>query len=157
MESSESPKSVLQDLPTHLNDLISLLKATMTTLAIEHNINLSSVSKLINQPNTSAVNTPLDTAATKRRTGNNNRQLSARLYGSGSRPTEKQRQDFAATVLRHFKGKLQGTLPFRSSNNKDDGSAKEVMDVSEQVQRLIKLATSVDNLARMFEGWTAWI
>jgi serine/threonine-protein kinase SMG1 len=31
------------------------------------------------------------------------------------------------------------------------------MSVAEQVEQLIGQATSMDNLAAMYEGWTAWI
>lgn len=31
------------------------------------------------------------------------------------------------------------------------------MNISEQVDHLLKQATSIDNLCNMYEGWTPWI
>lgn len=54
---------------------------------------------------------------------------------------------FALSVLRRIKTKLDGREPdvLRKSS------------VAEQVDFIIREATNVDNLALLYEGWTAWI
>ncbi len=37
------------------------------------------------------------------------------------------------------------------------GAEKEILPVKEQVEVLIEEATTPDNLAQMYEGWSAWI
>lgn len=101
------------------------------------------------------------------------RRFTARLYGVGSRPTSQQQHNFASAVMTTFTGKLRGTLPAAAksstttitssgvgiigSSRQEEQQEEVVLSVEEQVDRLIKMATSVDNLAQMFEGWTAWI
>ena len=53
----------------------------------------------------------------------------------------------AINILKKIKQKLEGQDTF-------DGST---LTVSEQVDFLVKEATSEDNLSQMFEGWMAWI
>ncbi|KAL1324074.1 hypothetical protein AAHE18_13G061900 [Arachis hypogaea] len=54
---------------------------------------------------------------------------------------------YALSVLRRVEMKIDGR----------DISDKREMGISEQVDYLLKQATSVDNLCNMYEGWTPWI
>lgn len=65
------------------------------------------------------------------------------------------RTGFAAATFRRFKAKLEG-LTNRGSQA-DDGNGVAVLTVEEQVEKLLQQATSRENLARMYEGWTPWI
>ncbi|CAK8695398.1 unnamed protein product [Clavelina lepadiformis] len=58
-----------------------------------------------------------------------------------------ERNYFAMSVWRKVKSKLDG---------KDQESGKRMM-VTEQVDHVITEATSLDNLALLYEGWTAWV
>ncbi|XP_063961813.1 serine/threonine-protein kinase SMG1-like [Lytechinus pictus] len=57
------------------------------------------------------------------------------------------RNTYAINVWRRVKGKLDG---------RDPDPAKRLA-VTEQVDYVIKEATSIDNLATLYEGWTAWV
>jgi len=57
-----------------------------------------------------------------------------------------ERNTYAVNILKRVKSKLEG---------RDGGDGKQ--SVAEQVDWVIKQAISVDNLAVMYEGWTAWI
>ena len=61
--------------------------------------------------------------------------------------TSEEKNSFALGVLRRIKNKLDGREP----------DALKKSDISEQVDFIIREATSLDNLALMYEGWTAWI
>lgn len=86
------------------------------------------------------------------------------LYGNGeglAAPAVAARQRaFAAAVLRRFTAKVAG-LPTDAGEASAAGGGGVLPPValteSEQVRRLIVQATSVDNLARMFEGWMPWV
>lgn len=54
---------------------------------------------------------------------------------------------YAMSVLRRVEMKLEG---------QDIANNREI-SITDQVDRLIKQATSVDNLCNMYEGWTPWI
>ncbi|KNA03521.1 hypothetical protein SOVF_208360 [Spinacia oleracea] len=54
---------------------------------------------------------------------------------------------FAISVLRRIEMKLDGR----------DISENRELSIGEQVDYLLKQATSADNLCNMYEGWTAWI
>ncbi|XP_021731674.1 LOW QUALITY PROTEIN: serine/threonine-protein kinase SMG1-like [Chenopodium quinoa] len=54
---------------------------------------------------------------------------------------------FAMSVLRRIEMKLDGR----------DISETRELSIGEQVDYLLKQATSADNLCNMYEGWTAWI
>ncbi|XP_074335178.1 uncharacterized protein LOC141672466 [Apium graveolens] len=54
---------------------------------------------------------------------------------------------YALSVLRRVEMKLEG---------QDIANNREI-SISDQVDHLIKQATSVDNLCNMYEGWTPWI
>lgn len=55
-------------------------------------------------------------------------------------PAQRQRPKFAA-----------------GQEEQEGGSGERQLTVSEQVSALIKEATSLDKLAQMYEGWSAWI
>ncbi|GJN23385.1 hypothetical protein PR202_gb11029 [Eleusine coracana subsp. coracana] len=54
---------------------------------------------------------------------------------------------FALSILKQVEHKLHGS----------DIDSNRSMNISEQVDHLIKQATSIDNLCNMYEGWTPWI
>ncbi|KAI7828584.1 hypothetical protein BC939DRAFT_443330 [Gamsiella multidivaricata] len=58
-----------------------------------------------------------------------------------------QRNAYAVHILRRVRHKLEGR----------DFEAVKKCKVTEQVDRVIQEATSVDNLANMYEGWTPWL
>lgn len=64
-----------------------------------------------------------------------------------------QRQAFAKATLEAFRRKLAG---HDMSNSRGEGMSHDVA-VENHVDLLIKQATSLTNLCRMYEGWTAWI
>jgi uncharacterized low-complexity protein len=81
---------------------------------------------------------------------------------------------FATSAMQQFENKLNGTdnammkrrkvESIEEKSKEEDsgrsdcgGDAGDEFNVSEYVEALIEEATSVDNLARMFEGWMPWI
>ncbi|XP_059068021.1 uncharacterized protein LOC131052623 [Cryptomeria japonica] len=54
---------------------------------------------------------------------------------------------YAVSVLKRVEARLEGR----------DIDGKRQFTVSEQVDHLIRQATSIDNLCNMYEGWTPWI
>lgn len=63
-----------------------------------------------------------------------------------SPPVGLHKNETALLVLRKVKHKLEGSELRQST-----------LSVAEQVDLVVKAATNVDNLCRMYEGWTAWI
>lgn len=61
--------------------------------------------------------------------------------------SSEEKNSFALTVLRRIRVKLEGREP----------DALKRSSVQEQVDFIIRESTSIDNLAHMYEGWTAWI
>jgi hypothetical protein len=77
---------------------------------------------------------------------------------------------FAKSAMQQFTNKVDGVVKGRKKEfpgeKKEEGSGNaasggvgkgEVLAVSEYVNALIEEAASVDNLARMYEGWMPWI
>ncbi|XP_063077660.1 serine/threonine-protein kinase SMG1 isoform X2 [Engraulis encrasicolus] len=58
-----------------------------------------------------------------------------------------ERNSYAVSVWKRVKAKLEGR----------DVDPNRRMSVTEQVDYVIKEATHVDNLAQLYEGWTAWV
>uniref|UniRef100_S4RYT5 SMG1 nonsense mediated mRNA decay associated PI3K related kinase n=1 Tax=Petromyzon marinus TaxID=7757 RepID=S4RYT5_PETMA len=58
-----------------------------------------------------------------------------------------ERNSYAVSVWKRVKAKLEGR----------DVDPSRRMTVTEQVDYVIKEATSLDNLAQLYEGWTAWV
>ncbi|KAG9334965.1 hypothetical protein JZ751_006188 [Albula glossodonta] len=58
-----------------------------------------------------------------------------------------ERNSYAVSVWKRVKAKLEGR----------DVDPNRRMSVTEQVDYVIKEATNVDNLAQLYEGWTAWV
>ncbi|XP_043946465.1 serine/threonine-protein kinase SMG1-like [Protopterus annectens] len=58
-----------------------------------------------------------------------------------------ERNSYAVSVWKRVKAKLEGR----------DVDPNRRMSVAEQVDFVIKEATNLDNLAQMYEGWTAWV
>ena len=93
-----------------------------------------------------------------------------RLKAAGGRPGQvsEEKNKFALSVLRRVRVKLEGREP--DSLRKVSGDSlsffllyKNLMfnlfqsSVGEQVDFLIREAMNTENLALMYEGWTAWI
>ncbi|XP_068605668.1 serine/threonine-protein kinase SMG1 [Brachionichthys hirsutus] len=58
-----------------------------------------------------------------------------------------ERNSYAVSVWKRVKAKLEGR----------DVDPNRRMSVAEQVDFVIKEATNMDNLAQLYEGWTAWV
>ncbi|XP_037239140.1 serine/threonine-protein kinase SMG1 isoform X3 [Falco rusticolus] len=58
-----------------------------------------------------------------------------------------ERNSYAVSVWKRVKAKLEGR----------DVDPNRRMSVAEQVDFVIKEATNLDNLAQLYEGWTAWV
>lgn len=58
-----------------------------------------------------------------------------------------ERNSYAVSVWKRVKAKLEGR----------DVDPNRRMSVTEQVDYVIKEATHLDNLAQLYEGWTAWV
>ncbi|XP_067088604.1 serine/threonine-protein kinase SMG1 isoform X1 [Osmerus mordax] len=58
-----------------------------------------------------------------------------------------ERNSYAVSVWKRVKAKLEGR----------DVDPNRRMSVTEQVDYVIKEATNMDNLAQLYEGWTAWV
>ena len=69
----------------------------------------------------------------------------------GVKGPKQERNVHALTVLRRMKCKLDG-------KDRWPGKEREARQtVAEQVETVIKLAVSPDNLCQMYEGWSAWV
>ena len=70
---------------------------------------------------------------------------------SGAKAWKQEKNVHALTVLRRIKSKLDGRdrWPGKERDSKQS--------VAEQVEMVCKAATSVDNLAQLYEGWAAWV
>ena len=75
------------------------------------------------------------------------------LLRSMQRRLEQQRKSFAATVAQNFEAKVSG----RMLCPQDAAPSGAPLTVQQQVHELVGQATSLDRLAQMYEGWTAWI
>lgn len=71
---------------------------------------------------------------------------------------------YAASVVADFRAKLwgspqpaAGTQPAEGAAQLAQQQAPATLDVEEAVQRLVAEASSEANLARMYEGWMAWV
>eukprot|EP01125_Pyxidicula_operculata_P020938 TRINITY_DN787_c1_g1_i1.p1 TRINITY_DN787_c1_g1~~TRINITY_DN787_c1_g1_i1.p1 ORF type:complete len:1047 (-),score=394.48 TRINITY_DN787_c1_g1_i1:416-3394(-) len=77
----------------------------------------------------------------------------------------------ALNIVKRVKEKLEGIKDNNNNNNinsnhhqqhqhhdvKESSNRDEVVSVSDQVDWIIKEATSLDNLSKMYEGWTPWV
>ena len=90
--------------------------------------------------------------AGKSRAGGIHRQ---RNTGRREEEREQARKNFAAATLRRFNAKLEGLTERLSMH----GERRQIiaLTVEEQVDKLLLQATSTENLAQMYEGWTPWI
>ena len=70
---------------------------------------------------------------------------------------EDARRSFASSALRRCIQKLEGKYPTLASPAKDGEVQQVQCSVVQQADRLIKMASSDDNLSRIFEGWMPWI
>lgn len=64
---------------------------------------------------------------------------------------QRDRRAFAGAVLSRFWAKLDGTADAHGAR------AGGALTAAEQVLVLLRQATSVDMLSRMYEGWTPWL
>ena len=65
------------------------------------------------------------------------------------------RKAFAVATLRRLRVKLEGLTEVGVKGA--SGSSVSALSVEQQVDKLLQQATSRDNLARMYEGWTPWM
>ncbi|KAG2500586.1 hypothetical protein HYH03_001354 [Edaphochlamys debaryana] len=76
---------------------------------------------------------------------------------------EARRRAFAAGALRRFVAKLEGRDGASdagggaASGGQPAGAGSVPLSVADQVEVLVRQATSTERLAQMYEGWTAWI
>ena len=71
--------------------------------------------------------------------------------GGGARSGKQERNAHALGVLRRVKVKLEG-------RDKWPGKEREAkLSVADQVEMVVRHATSADNLAQLYEGWVAWV
>ncbi|GFR47474.1 hypothetical protein Agub_g9203, partial [Astrephomene gubernaculifera] len=71
---------------------------------------------------------------------------------------EARRRAFAAGALRRFITKLEGREGEGAGTGAQAAGAPAApLSVTEQVDLLVRQATSVDRLSQMYEGWTAWL
>ncbi|ONM08980.1 Serine/threonine-protein kinase TOR [Zea mays] len=68
-------------------------------------------------------------------------------YGDSTTRVTRGKNPFALSILKQVEHKLHG--------QNIDGTRS--LNISEQVDYLLKQATSIDNLCNMYEGWTPWI
>jgi FATC domain len=67
------------------------------------------------------------------------------------------RRQAAAAALRRFADKLAGRDAELRGARTAAGGADGAQSVPEQVSALLRAAMSLDNLSRMYEGWTPWL
>jgi phosphatidylinositol kinase/protein kinase (PI-3 family) len=67
------------------------------------------------------------------------------------------RRQAAAAALERFAAKLAGRDAELQSSRRAAGADAEALSVPEQVSALLRAAMSMDNLSRMYEGWTPWL
>jgi FATC domain len=67
------------------------------------------------------------------------------------------RRRAAAVALRRFADKLAGRDAELKSRAAGAGERDFVLSVPEQVTALLRASMSIDNLSRMYEGWTPWL
>ncbi|TPX41406.1 hypothetical protein SeMB42_g05495 [Synchytrium endobioticum] len=77
----------------------------------------------------------------------------------GSNPVEVHRKQISKMVLGQERNAhaIQALKRVRAKLDGRDGGDSHRLGVAEQVDMIIKQATSVDNLAVMYEGWMPWI
>lgn len=73
---------------------------------------------------------------------------------TSSRDRLARQQAFAKSTMLRFQYKIDGSHRVQDA---EGTSSIGTMSVTEQVDKLIQQATDLDSLARMYEGWTAWI
>uniref|UniRef100_A0A3B3C818 FATC domain-containing protein n=1 Tax=Oryzias melastigma TaxID=30732 RepID=A0A3B3C818_ORYME len=67
--------------------------------------------------------------------------------GLNPSPKRAERNSYAVSVWKRVKAKLEGR----------DVDPNRRLSVAEQVDFVIREATNMDNLAQLYEGWTAWV
>jgi phosphatidylinositol kinase/protein kinase (PI-3 family) len=67
------------------------------------------------------------------------------------------RRQAAAAALERFAAKLAGRDAELKGSRRAAGANAEALSVPEQVSALLRAAMSIDNLSRMYEGWTPWL
>ena len=89
-----------------------------------------------------------------------------RLKTVGGRHVSEEKNKFALSVLRRVRVKLEGREPDSLRKVSGDFVSRFYVNTScsiiqssvgEQVDFLIREAMNTENLALMYEGWTAWI
>lgn len=148
IENAEQDAAKLPLVPSHLGDLISLAQAEIEDLCTSHefectqntvSFSLSSCGASVHLYPAQAIHSSTHTASV-----------------------------FAASAMGQFEDKVTGTgtAVKKRRNEEENVDGKKENDagddgfssnISEYVDILIEEARSVDNLARMFEGWMPWV
>ena len=86
--------------------------------------------------------------------------------GGGEEVVAEMRDRYALGALKRVRYKLDGRDACRLQSLHSEGGGAEParplergsgLSVADHVERVIQEATSLDNLASMYEGWTPWI
>jgi serine/threonine-protein kinase SMG1 len=72
------------------------------------------------------------------------------MASSAPTPDDRQRA-YATAMLKKCIAKLEG------KEGSGEGDKRRPLKVVQQVQALVRQASSLDNMCQMYEGWTAWI
>lgn len=151
----------LADLPASLQGLASQAGNQAAALQSRHGFSLHGLEQLLErQGGTPPGGKPASSDSSGRASGG--RALSGSLLLTARPPQQEaaERRRYAASVLRSFRAKLQGQGTGTAAGDaatRGAASSGEGAEVAEEVQRLIAAATGADNLARMWEGWMAWV
>ena len=63
----------------------------------------------------------------------------------------------AEAMVARVAAKLEGMAPSGSKGGKAAAAARAPLSVPDDVEVLLRQATSLDKLCQMYEGWMAWI
>jgi len=88
-----------------------------------------------------------NSAALKQVRGQECENSDPKSYADSSIRVTRGKNPFALSILKQVEHKLHGR----------DIDGTRPLNISEQVDYLLKQATSIDNLCNMYEGWTPWI
>lgn len=164
LEQAERLQQCLAALPASLQGLASQAGDQASALQSRHGFSLHGLQQLVErQTGTAPGGQPAASGAAavpSGRSSGSGRALSGSLLLTERPPQQEagERQRYAASVLRRFQAKLRG----QSAAAADEAGAVQAeagaeSEVAEEVEQLIAAATSDDNLARMWEGWMAWM
>lgn len=174
LEQAERLQQWLAALPASLQALASQAVEQAAALQNRHGFSLRGLEQLLQSQAGKASSgkpTASHTAVTPDIGGaSGSRALSGSLLLTAHPPQQEadERQQYATSVLRSFQAKLQGpgsaaaaaagtAAGSASQGSGAGGNGAGDAGVAQEVEQLIAAATSPDNLARMWEGWMAWV